>query len=164
MWSVMLSLRRLLSSCALALFVLQGSAAQGFSANHNSHSNQQHVNCPAEPDLAYISCENMHSAYDGLNIFRQKFLRFLDAAYCQNRVAVMPKFRTVVGAEDFIEWTNVFDIHHFSHHLLTHHGMHAVLSDCVPPNLEAAPDNWDCALAKNNTHAIMQPPVSVEYL
>jgi hypothetical protein len=138
---------------------LQGTLGQKINIPHTSKQ-QQHVTCPAETDLAYMSCEHMHSAYDGLNIFRQRLLVFLDTAYCQKRVAVMPKFRTVVGADDWIAWTDVFNIHHFAHHMLKQHGMHAVLPECMPSNLEAAPDTWNCELAKNSTHAAMPMPVS----
>jgi hypothetical protein len=141
--------------CAVAL-VLATLVQEGGSAKRQ----QQHVPCPAESDLAYISCENMHSASDGLNIFRQKFLKFLDAAYCQQRVAVMPKFRTVVGANDWIGFSDVFDIKPFAHYLQKQYGMHAVLPECMPSSLEAAPYKRDCTPAKNNTLSVMPPPVS----
>eukprot|EP00953_Heterococcus_sp_UTEX-ZZ885_P021013 11739-Heterococcus_DN1.PRE.1 len=141
---------RLCAALVLALLVQEvGSARQ---------QEQQAVACPEETDLAYISCEKMHVATDGLNIFRQKFLRFLDAAYCQNRVAVMPKFRTVVGANDWIEFTDVFDIKPFAHYLFTKYNIHAVLSDCMPPNLQVAPHKRDCTPAKSNSLAVMPPP------
>jgi hypothetical protein len=146
---------RLCAALVLALLAQKvGSARQ---------HKQLTVACPEETDLAYISCENMHVATDGLNIFRQKFLRFLDAAYCQSRAAVMPKFRTVVGANDWIEFTDVFDIKPFANYLYTKYNIHAVLSDCVPPNLDAAPHKRDCAPGQSNSLAVMRPPVSTEY-
>jgi hypothetical protein len=145
---------RLCAALVLALLVqVVGSARQ---------QEQQAVACPEETDLAYISCEKMHVATDGLNIFRQKFLRFLDAAYCQNRVAVMPKFRTVVGANDWLEFTDVFDIKPFAKYLYTKYNIRAVLSDCMPPNLQIAPHKRDCTPGKSNSLAVMPPPVSTK--
>jgi hypothetical protein len=151
----------MLRRCAAVVLSLltQAITAQEVKLNHT----KQHVACPAVPTKAYISCDEMHHIDNGLNIFREKLLHFLDAAYCQRRAAVLPKIRAVVGASDWMKWTDVFETRSFAHYLLTRHGIHAVLPECVPPDLEAATGTQDCVAATNNTLAKMPVPVSTHH-
>ena len=71
---------------------------------------------------------------------------------------MLPKFRAQVNSDEFLRWSQVFDVSAFDDYLLQSYGLHALMRECMPDGLQPVAATLNCTAPINNTVEAMPVP------